>query len=263
MKKYSFLILIIIFVCLVAGGFVFKNKPQQILGESTQDNLKPISENFVNTVETKSETKIETESTIDADEKLPEKKNISEYQIAGFPFVPQAPHGVWNEIYDEACEEASVVLVEYFSQNKSIDAQIMDGEIQKLVNWQNQNWQGHFDLTVEQTAQMAKEVYNLNLEIRTINSIEEIKNIITQNQIIIAPTAGRLLGNPYFRQPGPVYHMLVITGFDNKDIITQDVGTKRGENYRYNEKILFNAIHDWNGSPENINDGPKQILVFS
>ena len=89
-----------------------------------------------------------------------------------------------------------------------------------------------------------------------------IKKEISENHPVILPTAGRLLGNPYFRQPGPIYHMVVAIGYSGNTIIVQDVGTRRGENYKYNENILFNAIHDWTGVPENINSGPKNMLVF-
>ena len=62
---------------------------------------------------------------------------------------------------------------------------------------------------------------------------------------MIVPAAGRLLGNKYFQQPGPVYHMLVVKGFtsDGK-IITNDVGTRRGQNYVYDEDVFLNAIHE-------------------
>lgn len=260
MKKYFVLILALILICIITTGFIFKKESRQILGENTE-NISILNE--IEETQQKKNSALNDKSTSTADSVDSEKNIPNEYIVQDFPFVPQAPYGVWDETFDEACEEASIILTYYYSKNNQIDAELMNSEILKLVEWQNQNWQGHFDLTVEQTAQMANQVYGLDFEIKTISSAEEIKEIISQNKIIIAPTAGRLLGNPYYRQPGPIYHMLVITGYENKDIITQDVGTKRGENYRYNEKIFFNAIHDWNNQEENINNGPKQILVFS
>jgi hypothetical protein len=41
--------------------------------------------------------------------------------------------------------------------------------------------------------------------------------------------------------------MVVIRGYDvdTKEFITNDVGTRQGENYRYPESVLFNAIRDY------------------
>ena len=117
-------------------------------------------------------------------------------------------------------------------------------------------------MTAQETLEMAEEFYNIrDIKVQTDISIKDIKREISQNHLVILPTAGRLLGNPYFRQPGPIYHMVVVIGYNDNTIIVQDVGTKRGDHYEYNEKILYNAIHDWAGSPDNIESGQKAMLV--
>jgi len=194
----------------------------------------------------------------------PEAQEIPEFfLIKNFPFQPQAPFAVWDELHDEACEEAAIILVQWWNENKStISAQTMDEEILNLVDWQEKNWGTHKDLTAEETAELAQGFYGLKLTPKHGIDIDDIKREISKNHPVIVPTAGRLLGNPYYRQPGPIYHMLVIIGYDGRTIITQDIGTKRGEHYSYNGKILFNAIHDWNGSPEAIEQGQKAMLVL-
>jgi hypothetical protein len=72
----------------------------------------------------------------------------------------------------------------------------------------------------------------------------------------------RLLGNPNFTSPGPLYHNLVLVGYDGDNIITNDPGTKRGEGYVYNINILYNAIHDFPGKPEDIESGKKAMIVL-
>lgn len=187
----------------------------------------------------------------------------SSYLIQNFPFQPQAPFANWDQLHDEACEEAAVILVQWWNEDKStISAQTMDDEILKMVDWEIKNWGSHKDLTVKETAQMAKEFYGLELKPEYDIDIETIKNEVSQNHPVIVPTAGRLLGNPYFRQPGPIYHMLVVIGYSGNNIIVQDIGTRRGEHYQYNQRVLFNAIHDWNGSPDNIEGGQKAMLIL-
>ena len=70
------------------------------------------------------------------------------------------------------------------------------------------------------------------------------------------------MGNPYFTAPGPLYHNLVLTGF-TKDglIITNDPGTRRGENYTYKLDVLYAAIHDFTGDKENIENGKKAMII--
>jgi hypothetical protein len=144
---------------------------------------------------------------------------------------------------------------------QSLSAEEMEREIQALVSWQEKNWGGHFDLTVTQTAELANSYYGLNFEVKNIGSINDIKSEVSQNHLVIVPTAGRLLGNPNFRSPGPVYHMIVVSGYNQNSITTQDVGTRNGKNYTYANSILFNAIHDWTGSPDTIQSGQKVMLV--
>ena len=76
------------------------------------------------------------------------------------------------------------------------------------------------------------------------------------------PVAGRELGNPYFSGGGPWYHMLVITGYDGNRFITNDPGTKRGEDYKYSADVLIEAIHDWTGSKDTITSGAKTAVVI-
>ena len=37
----------------------------------------------------------------------------------------------------------------------------------------------------------------------------QIKEFLMAGKLVIVPAAGRQLGNPYYKAPGPVYHMLV------------------------------------------------------
>ena len=57
--------------------------------------------------------------------------------------------------------------------------------------------------------------------------------------------------------------MVVAIGYDEKNIIVQDVGTRNGDHYVYNAKIFENAWHDWAGSGENIETGAKNLLILT
>jgi uncharacterized protein YvpB len=148
---------------------------------------------------------------------------------------------------------------------EEISKEQMDQEILKTVLWQNKYWdkEEQYNLNLEETLLMAQENYDLKGNILSNANLETLKYEISQNRPVIVPTAGRLLGNPNFRSPGPVYHMVVAIGYDQNNIIVQDVGTRNGDHYKYNKEIFFNAWHDWVGSEDNIEQGPKNLLVLS
>ncbi len=177
------------------------------------------------------------------------------------PFTSQAPHADWNETFKEGCEEASALMIDYFYNDKVFTPDAASDEIIKMVEWQLDYFGGHFDLTAEQTAKMIKEYWGYEkVEVIDEPTIDDIKYHISQKRPVIVPAAGRELGNPYFRQPGPIYHMLVIKGYTETQFITNDPGTKRGENFLYDYDVLMMAIHDWD--EDDIIQGEKRIIVI-
>ena len=175
------------------------------------------------------------------------------------PFQPQAPYADWSEPYAEACEEASLIMVAHYLSGISLTPETMKQEIDEQVAWQLQQWGGHFDLAAAQTAKLAQQFYSYNFLIIQDLTADKIMEQLRLGRPVIIPAAGRELGNPYFRDPGPIYHMLVIKGFINDQFITNDPGTKRGADYLYDQDVLMAAIHDWSGAAP---DGPKVGLVL-
>ena len=179
------------------------------------------------------------------------------------PFQTQAPFANWTLPWKEACEEASIILTHAAVNHKNVTPHQMSQEILKMVKYQEKNWGEHRDLTVKETADLAQKVYNFKLEVKDKPSLEDLKQWLRDQRLVIVPTAGRLLKNPHFRRPGPVYHMVVLRGFDEakKVFIVNDPGTQYGEGYKYSYPTLMNALHDWNGTDEAIEQGAKRVLV--
>lgn len=180
--------------------------------------------------------------------------------ILPVPFTSQAPFANWEMPYQEACEEASMIMAgEYFKGNKKLqlDPSYADAEILKLVEWETNHGFAQ-DVTAQEVASILKDYYALGASVVKYNP-QVIKQAILERKLVLLPAAGRLLGNPYFRRPGPLYHMLVVKGFEDNEFITNDPGTKRGENFRYNESILAYAVHDWNGSQ--VEKGEQVMII--
>lgn len=180
------------------------------------------------------------------------------------PFASQAPLGNWDMPYQEACEEASMILVSRFLNGQDITPVEMDREILAMVDWQTKaNMPA--DINVAGMVRTAEEYLGLSswAFYGQDVTIESIERQLAKGNPVILPLAGRDIGNPYFSGEGPWYHVLVVTGYDSKYFITNDVGTKRGEGYKYRKEVLFDAIHDWTGVKENIRQGRKAMVVVT
>jgi len=180
------------------------------------------------------------------------------------PFTSQAPFANWDKLHDEACEEASLAMAHYYLDGRDL---VLSKEAEKDIQYIASKTKGGGipDLTVAEVNQAAKDLYHYNnWKIVDKPNVPDMEKELAKGNLIIIPLAGREIGNPYYRSPGPLYHMLVISGYDNKKgvFITQDPGTKRGKDFTYKFNTLLKANHDAMGGDEhNIDQGAAKILV--
>lgn len=190
-----------------------------------------------------------------------EPVDISEVNLA-VPFTVQAPHANWEDPYGDFCEEASVLMAVSYIKNLAIpDADFADQKLKEIMNFEIQRFGYHVDTTAEETTVIIKEFYGIN-KVRTVYDPTEasIKKSLADGMVVIVPAAGQQLGNPYFRAPGPLYHMLVIKGYTKDgNFITNDPGTRRGADFIYSPGVIMNAIHDWNGG--DVLNGKKVVII--
>jgi hypothetical protein len=181
-------------------------------------------------------------------------------------FYSQAPTGDWAEPYQNTCEEASLVLALNYVNGVEMNLDQFDQKLLDIVAWENEHFGYYKDTTIEETAEISRLYFGHdNVEVVKDPTIAQIKGFLTLGYPVIAPFAGQELGNPYFTGAGPVYHMLVIRGFENGRFITNDVGTRHGENFAYNNNVLMGSMHDWveaaHYDDDAIFDGAKTVLV--
>lgn len=178
------------------------------------------------------------------------------------PFTSQAPHQNWVLPYKEFCEEASVLMAISFIKGLAIpNADFANARMLEIKSFEEKRFGYYEDTSAEETAAIIKEFYKFPaVKVVANPSITDIKLALSQGKAVIVPAAGRQLGNPYYTQPGPLYHMLVIKGYtkDGK-FITNDPGTRQGADFLYEPDVLWNAIHDWNNS--DVDKGKKVMLV--
>jgi hypothetical protein len=179
------------------------------------------------------------------------------------PFVSQAPHKVWDTDHEEFCEEAATLMVaSYIRTDRSVtDPDVAEAKLQQIKAYEMATF-GYFeDTTAAETVRILREFFDIgSAQVMSNPTVEQIKSWIAAGKAVIVPSAGRELGNPNFKAPGPLYHMVVIKGFTaSGQFITNDPGTRKGADYIYEQSVIMNAMHDWNGG--DVSNGRKVVIV--
>ncbi len=188
-------------------------------------------------------------------------------QITGVPFTPQAPFGKWSDQrQQDGCEEASSLMAVYWFKGRSLTLEEAEKEIIKISDWELERYGSFHDTSPADTVgRIIKTYFNYqNVEAVEDISLIDIKNELRKGHLVLVQADGRVLKNPNYTQPGPERHMLVITGYDavNQEFVTNDPGTKKGENYRYGEYRLWQAIRDYpTGDKLPITEIKKSMIV--
>ncbi len=195
---------------------------------------------------------------------IPESINLD------VPFTCQAPHQNWDMPWQEACEEAALMMIDHYIKkdygNVEMPKDQANTEIVEMVDWQEKNWGGHYDLTAEEIAELVRDYYGYeNVEVKYDITVDDIKEEVGQGNPVLLPSAGRMLANPHFTAPGPVYHALVVVGYDENGFITNDPGVWQGYKFRYSFDNLYNSIHDFVEGTSKANPDPllqgRQVMV--
>lgn len=196
------------------------------------------------------------------DEEPEEEAIPTEFNLA-VPFTAQAPNSVWDALHEDACEEASIYMVhEYFAGvgDVKINPAVADPVLIDMVTYAAEELGHGLSITAAQTLELIETYYpTYEAEIIEQPSVEDLKQFLADGYPVIVPAAGRELGNPNFTGEGPLYHMLVLRGYDATHFITNDPGTRLGQNYTYTIDVIMDAMGDWNnGDPSN---GAKRVII--
>lgn len=189
---------------------------------------------------------------------------------AEVPFTTQAPFAEWDDPrQQDGCEEASALMAIGYLNNKTYTKQEAKDEILAITAYLDENYGSSKDTNVQDTAERILKGYfqEDRFEIKTDITKEELIQTLQEGHPVIIPANGKALKNPNFSNGGPDKHMLIIKSYDTErnDFITNDPGTRNGENYRYNEDLLYNAIHNYetSGETQNKNQPEKSVIIIS
>jgi len=215
--------------------------PEEVIKEDTKEKE-----------EKKEEAKI-----LKADE-LPEAINLD------VPFTSQAPEKNWDDPWQDACEEAAVLMFDAYYKNYDLSPLFAKDEIIKMVSWEEQKgWGGSIE--VEKVKDLVEYYMGKNREEKILKilenpTVQDIKTSLAAGHPVLAVANGKVLPNPHFRNDGPLYHALIIRGYTQDSFITNDPGTQFGKNFMYAYDELLNALADWNGG--DVKEGRRVVLVL-
>lgn len=190
------------------------------------------------------------------------KPEIPAKFLLEIPFYSQTPLSKWDAFHEEMCEEASVLNATLYLLGKKLSKEDFEKELQKIKKAEEKEIGEWKSTTIVQMKKFANVYFEGKIKSKIIEgpTIEDIETEVAAGNPVIAPLSGRDIGNPNFTPPGPVYHMVVIKGYDNQNFITNDVGTRKGNSYTYKKEVIMKNIHDWNET--DIHKGTQRILVI-
>lgn len=179
------------------------------------------------------------------------------------PFLLQAPNQNWVQPYEDACEEASLVMVDAYYDGRTKAFSAAEGlvALDAVLAFEDETYGYNKDTSASDVAHTAQVYFGRKASVMDATEAG-IKKMLNQGYPVIVPAYGKALKNPNFKNGGPEYHMLVIKGY-NKDgsWITNDPGTRNGPDYVYGKQLLLDAIHDFD--PRDMRTGRKVMIVVT
>ncbi len=109
------------------------------------------------------------------------------------PFYSQAPHGDWSFPWQEACEEASLLLAANVYEKHNWTRDEFNTEILKMVEWQKEKFGTYLDTTVAQTAEIARECLKLETITHENPTYDDVRKILNKGHFILMFFSGKEL----------------------------------------------------------------------
>ena len=183
------------------------------------------------------------------------------------PYTSEIPNGRWVKPWNNACEEATIVMVEQFyagnTSTKFSRAQAIK-LMSPLFPIERKIFGTDTDTDAAQNAKLINDYTSFSAYIVNNPTIEQIKDELSAGRPVISFHYGYDLKNPNipWRSGGSSYHVMPITGFDDnrQEFIVDDPGNdKSGIDYRYKYAIITSSLHDFVHATGKAN-GPARVL---
>jgi hypothetical protein len=195
------------------------------------------------------------------------ESGIPDKHLIKTAFIPQAPEKNWDQPWQDACEEASLLTLKYFYKGSVPSTAQLLSDYQQIFSYESDNGLTH-DININSMSQVATNILHLNPQIIENPKLDDIKKFLAKDIPIIITANGKTLyqENKNFKSGGPWYHSLVILGYDDNigKFIVHDVGTQHGAYFKYTYELLLKSIHDFpiSNHKQDIDQGDRKALVL-
>jgi len=188
---------------------------------------------------------------------------ITQTKNLSIPFTTQAPYSNWQQPWQDFCEEATILMIDYYYAGQKLNKEIAYRELLKIQRLKINLLGWSLDENASKIIELVNNYFPWEAKIVDNPSLEDLKNELDNGHPVIIPAYGQALHNPHFQAGGPDYHTVILTGYDNvtEEFVTNDPGTRHGLDFRYSFATIMNAMHDftWRGNTSN---GPK-VAIFT
>lgn len=206
--------------------------------------------------------KTQPSKSVEEKEKPVEEAKKTSINLA-VPFTSQAPTANWEHPFQDACEEASILMVDYYYQGKKFSTAASTEKIlMDMIAWQEEHMTGDIDMSIEEVAYFVSHYWDYDYEIIDIPNTADIEKYLNKGQPVVIPVNGKILANPYFSNGGPDYHMLTIKGYVDGNFITNDPGTRRGADFVYTYENIMASIVDWDQKSSTATGMPRALVLI-
>jgi hypothetical protein len=174
-------------------------------------------------------------------------ESINIYSLQEAPFTTQAIHG-WVSPWDQYAEEACIYMAMQWVRGEDItDPSKTADDLLAMGVWENNAISGSGDTPAALTMQILTSYYS-HTETHLIDepTTENLKEELKEGNLIALTINGQLLESPYYGNPAPEHHMLLLIGFDETEqsFIVNDPGTSHGEQIYYSYEKTLASIKD-------------------
>lgn len=179
------------------------------------------------------------------------------------PYYSQAPDGRRELPRSMFCSEANLVLAAYAISGKPLSKEQFKQEMLAMIPIQEKSFGTYFSIPMRDLKSVYDTMYPEigNARILDNPTLEDMKAQLARGSVIIAPTAGRLLDNPFFYWQWPRFHTILIIWYDETHFYVNEVGMTGWENYRYTHETVMHAMHDFVAQGD-ITQWKKLVMVI-
>ncbi len=177
------------------------------------------------------------------------------------PYTSQAPERNWADPWQNACEEAAILMIDAYLRGYGLSPLSAKDELLRMVQWEEDQ-----KMFISLNAIEVKKIftdylhYKKTVKIVANPTVEQIKQFLNEGKPVLALAHGKTLGNKYYSNGGPDYHAFVIRGYTKDKFITNDPGVNRGANFLFPIENIMKSLHEWNDG--DVKNGQPVVIVI-